>query len=79
MEECITELANKLKLTEKEERGVVFTPAETDVEVQNGSLCLVANRFFGGDMVLEAMRKAWMVTGDMGFKAVGNNIFFYWQ
>lgn len=31
----------------------------------------------GGDAVLEAMKKAWKVKGEIQFKAVGNNLFFF--
>lgn len=81
MEECIQELNSKLKLTEKEAHGLVITQGATETAIKNGSLCLVgklfANRFFGGEVVYESMRKAWMVNEKFGYKSVGGNIFFF--
>lgn len=81
MEECIRDMCSKLKLTEKEASGVVITKGATETAIKNGDLCLVvklfANRFFSGEIVIEAMRRAWMMQGNVEFKAVGNNIFFF--
>lgn len=81
MEECIAELNQKLRLTEKESTDLIISKGATEAAVKNGDLCLVgklfANRFFGGEAVYEAMRKAWMTSGDIGSKSVGGNIFFF--
>lgn len=81
MEECIRDLNIKLKLTDKEASGVVISKRATSSAIKNGNLCLVGNlfasRFFGGELVADAMRKAWMVSGNLEFKSVGGNAFFF--
>lgn len=81
MEDCIRDLQLKLKVTEKESEGIVISSKSTETAVRNGNLCLVgklfAKRFVGGEVVFEAMRKAWMVRGTVEFKSAGNNLFFF--
>lgn len=81
MEECIRDLNTKLHLTDKEAVGLVITHNATEKAMRDGSLCLVgklfANRFVGGEVVIEAMRKAWMLGEKVDFKSVGGNIFFF--
>lgn len=81
MEECIKELQNKLVLTDREKTGVKVDVPGGDVPQFDGGLCLVgkilAARYFGGEAVLEAMCRAWQVSGVMDVKAIGENVFFF--
>lgn len=80
MDDCIATIERKLRLTDKEAHGVVISKEDTSVAIHDGNLCLVgkifANRFFGCDMVFEAMKKVWKLKGNLDFKAVGEDIFF---
>lgn len=81
MEESIQDLHNKVKLTDKEASGVLISKGATDKEIKNGSFSLVgkifASRYFGGDVVTDATRRAWMVTDNVDFRAAGGNVFFF--
>lgn len=81
MEECIREMNKKLVLTEREVSGVVITNKDTVSAVKNGDLCLMAKlfarRFFGMDVVFDAMKKAWFLNGRIECKALGDNVFIF--
>lgn len=81
MDDCIEAINRHLRLTEKEDTGVVIGSDDTSPAVKNGSLCLVgkilSNKLFKGEHVLDAMNGAWQIQGELEFKAVGNNLFFF--
>lgn len=81
MDDCIAEMERKLKLTEKESFGVFISKDDTIGAVKDENLChvgkILANRFFGGDLMFEAMKKAWKVRGSFRFQGGRDNIFFF--
>lgn len=81
MNECVNAFANKLVLTEKETSSIRISRDKQKGADEDSQLCLVGKilsaKLFAGDVVLEMMKRAWLIRGTLEVKSVGENIFFF--